>query len=218
MARKCFILTLSVYHDNFLTGRSKASWEKSVLFPTNIYFKVLKHIKFEGLTWTSAQCLCASLDWRRAWGRMNTCICMTESPCCSPILAAMVNQLYPNTKLKVKKKRSPEGWGREHLLSGCRVSISLFSFIYSQLPELAFNRPAKHLPLATGKGRPRSHPAHWVFRLLLRTLGIFHLPCRRVVLNLLGGTKEGTLPQPHWRSGRVISSPQIHQPISDRSH
>ena len=28
--------------------------------------------------------LCASLDGRGIWGRINTCICMAESLCCSP--------------------------------------------------------------------------------------------------------------------------------------
>ena len=28
--------------------------------------------------------LCASLDGKEAWGRMDTCICMAESLCCSP--------------------------------------------------------------------------------------------------------------------------------------
>ena len=39
--------------------------------------------------------------------RMGTCICVTESLCCSPetITTLFVNQLYPNTKLKVKEKR-----------------------------------------------------------------------------------------------------------------
>ena len=33
------------------------------------------------------------------WGRMDTCVCMAESLCCSPetITAWFVNQLYPNT-------------------------------------------------------------------------------------------------------------------------
>ena len=28
--------------------------------------------------------LCASLDGSRVWGRMDTCICMAKSYCCSP--------------------------------------------------------------------------------------------------------------------------------------
>ena len=44
--------------------------------------------------------LCSGLDGREVWGRRNTCVCMAESLCCLP---ETVNQLYPNTKLKVKK-------------------------------------------------------------------------------------------------------------------
>ena len=35
-------------------------------------------------TWNSAQRLCASLDRRGVWGRMDTRICMAESLHCSP--------------------------------------------------------------------------------------------------------------------------------------
>ena len=28
--------------------------------------------------------LCGNPDWRGVWGRMDTCICMIESLCCSP--------------------------------------------------------------------------------------------------------------------------------------
>ena len=35
------------------------------------------------ITWNSAQC-CGSLDGRGVWGRMDTCICVTESLHCSP--------------------------------------------------------------------------------------------------------------------------------------
>ena len=33
-------------------------------------------------TWNSM--LCASLDGKEAWGRMDTCVCMAESLLCSP--------------------------------------------------------------------------------------------------------------------------------------
>ena len=44
--------------------------------------------------------LCGSLDRREIWGRMDTCICMAESLCCSPetVKTLFVNWLYPNTK------------------------------------------------------------------------------------------------------------------------
>ena len=35
-------------------------------------------------------CSCASQDGRRVWGRMNTCICMAESLCCSPETTTML--------------------------------------------------------------------------------------------------------------------------------
>ena len=51
--------------------------------------------------------LCGSLAGRGVWGKMDTCVCMAESLCCSfeTITALFVNQLYPNTKLKKKKKK-----------------------------------------------------------------------------------------------------------------
>ena len=44
--------------------------------------------------------LCGSLHGRGVWGRMDTCIGMTESLHCSPetITTLFVNWLYPNTK------------------------------------------------------------------------------------------------------------------------
>ena len=46
--------------------------------------------------------LCASLDGKKVWGRMETCICMAKSLCCSHenITLLFVNQLQPNKKLK----------------------------------------------------------------------------------------------------------------------
>ena len=43
---------------------------------------------------------CGSLDGKGVWGRMDTCIGMTESLHCSPeaITTLFVNWLYPNTK------------------------------------------------------------------------------------------------------------------------
>jgi len=32
--------------------------------------------------------LCTRLDGRRVWGRIDTCICMDESLCCSPGITA----------------------------------------------------------------------------------------------------------------------------------
>ena len=49
-------------------------------------------------------------------------------------------------------------------------------------------------------------------------LGDLSPPLLEGHLELARIDQRGALPQPHWRSGRAISSPQIHQPISDRSH
>ena len=50
---------------------------------------------------------CGSLDGSGIWGRRNTCTCMAESLHCSPeaISTLSAHQLYPNTKIKVKKKK-----------------------------------------------------------------------------------------------------------------
>ena len=43
--------------------------------------------------------LCGSLDGKRAWGRVDTCICMAESFCCPPeTVTLFVNWLHPNTE------------------------------------------------------------------------------------------------------------------------
>ena len=50
--------------------------------------------------------LYGSLDGRRVWERMDTHICMAKSlPCSQTIMALFVNQLCPNTKYKVFKKK-----------------------------------------------------------------------------------------------------------------
>ena len=51
---------------------------------------------------------CGSLNGRGLWGRTDTCICVSESFCCSPetITTLFVNWLYSSTKLKVKKRLS----------------------------------------------------------------------------------------------------------------
>ena len=48
--------------------------------------------------------LCDGLDGRGVWGRMDTCICMAESPCCSPktITTSLINSTQ--YKMKIKKK------------------------------------------------------------------------------------------------------------------
>jgi len=45
--------------------------------------------------------------WNRrgVWGRMDTCVCIVESLCCSFAIINTVNWVYPNSKEKVKKGR-----------------------------------------------------------------------------------------------------------------
>ena len=47
--------------------------------------------------------VCGSLDGRGVWGRMDTCICMTESLCCTPKTPFIVNRLYAYYKIKSLK-------------------------------------------------------------------------------------------------------------------
>ena len=57
--------------------------------------------------------LCASLDGRGAWGRMETCICMAEFLHCSPETITLLSGYTPiqnvfaiknNNKIKIKKE------------------------------------------------------------------------------------------------------------------
>ena len=51
--------------------------------------------------------LCGSLDGRRIWGRMDTCICIAESLCCSPetITTLLIGYTQIQNKKQKKKKR-----------------------------------------------------------------------------------------------------------------
>ena len=54
--------------------------------------------------------LCASLDGRGVWGRMDTCICMAESlHCPHETITKLLTGYTPikNKKLKKKKKKTP---------------------------------------------------------------------------------------------------------------
>ena len=54
-------------------------------------------------TWNSTQCYMPAWMGEEFGGRIDTCVCMAESLCCSPeiITVLFVNWLYPNTKEKV---------------------------------------------------------------------------------------------------------------------
>ena len=49
--------------------------------------------------------LCASLDGRGVWGRMDPCMCMAESLCCSPKTTVLIGYTPIQNNKKVQKKR-----------------------------------------------------------------------------------------------------------------
>ena len=50
--------------------------------------------------------LCGSLDRRGVWGRMDTCVCMVESLCCSPeTTTVLLISCAPIQNKSLKKKR-----------------------------------------------------------------------------------------------------------------
>ena len=62
---------------------------------------------------------CASLDGRRVWGRMDTCVWMAESLHCSPETTTTLIVCYiliQNKKFKVKKKNETEAFGENENL------------------------------------------------------------------------------------------------------
>ena len=79
--------------------RGRDSWEFGMDIYTLLY---LKWIKIGPTVQHMELCsmLCGSQDKRGVWGRMDTCICMTESLHCSPetIMTLFVNWLCPNRK------------------------------------------------------------------------------------------------------------------------
>ena len=49
--------------------------------------------------------LCGSLEGRGVWGRMDTCICLTESLCCPPkTITTLLADYTPIQNKKFKKK------------------------------------------------------------------------------------------------------------------
>ena len=55
--------------------------------------------------------LCDSLDGRRALGRMDTCVCMTESLCCpSETVKTLLLDYTPTQNKKLTKELKTETW------------------------------------------------------------------------------------------------------------
>ena len=83
----------------WLPGRrdSKGDWEGHIIY-TLLYSKWIPNMDL---------CICASLDGRGVWGRMDTCICMAKSPHCSPETTTTLLIGYTpiqNKKFKVWEK------------------------------------------------------------------------------------------------------------------
>ena len=77
---------------------SSSSRELEMDIYTLLYLKQITNKDLLYITWNSAQC-CGSLDGRGVRGRMDTCICVTESLHCSlETITLFVNQLCPKTK------------------------------------------------------------------------------------------------------------------------
>ena len=82
--------------------------------------------------------LCASLDGRRVWGRVDTCLCVAESPCCSPeTTTALLIGYAPiqNKKFKVFKKQQQEKVTKGAMWRGGinqKVGISIYNLIYTK--------------------------------------------------------------------------------------
>ena len=83
-----------------------------------------------------------SLVGREVWGRVDTCICMAESLCCSleTITTLFVNWLYPNTKLKtifknnlkVKDQCVTKEHVAEKLARSKFMMLYIYIYIYAQ--------------------------------------------------------------------------------------
>ena len=73
--------------------------------------------------------LCASLDMRGIWGTMDTCICMAESPPCSPetITTLLISYTPIQNVFGVKKKKK--------LSRPIVYPLSLLLSTYSHLPQ-----------------------------------------------------------------------------------
>ena len=49
--------------------------------------------------------LCGSLDGRRVWGKMDTCICMAEFRLCSPETITLLTGQIPIQNKKLKRQK-----------------------------------------------------------------------------------------------------------------
>ena len=92
--------------------------------------------------------LCGSLDGRRVWGRMDTCICMAESLHCSPeIIIILLISYTPIQNKKFKKK---------------------LKWIYVLVAQLCPTLCDPNLPGSSGHGILQARRLEWVATSLSR--------------------------------------------------
>ena len=74
------------YGQRSLAGYSPWVHKESDRSKHSTYLKWIINKDLLYSVWNSVQhsVLCGSLDGRGVWGRMDTCVCMAESLCCSP--------------------------------------------------------------------------------------------------------------------------------------
>ena len=87
--------------------------EFGVVMHTLLCFQWIANKDLQYSTWNSM--LCASLDGKGVWGRMDTCVCMAESLQCEIITTLSVGYTpRENKKFKKEKERKimkgPEGF------------------------------------------------------------------------------------------------------------
>ena len=90
------------------------------------------HLSYQGNPWITNKDnhreLCSklygSLDGRRVWGRMVTCICMTESLCCSPETVTTLLIDYIQYKIKSLRKGKKKRYIHSN---GCRHSSTIYN-------------------------------------------------------------------------------------------
>ena len=94
---------------------------------TLLYLKWITNKDLLYSTWNSCSVLYGSLDGRRVWGIMDTCIHMVESLHCSPETITTLLISYTsigNKGLKKRKETFPLKF------SGCPVVRTLYSFFF----------------------------------------------------------------------------------------
>ena len=76
--------------------------------------------------------LCASVDGRWVWRRMNVCVCVTETLCCSPetTTTLLIDYTLIQNKQSLKKKKLLCFYNRLEIISLCIVnSFNLIFFL-----------------------------------------------------------------------------------------